>query len=141
VSDSYETPRSPRDEIDGVLYFPRLCHKVRLHAAGRLHPQYQANLGGGMDLWTCQFFGVDYAELAEQIRGGMTDQEALAWTRENARPRSATEFAWWQAYMRGRGFRDDIADRLVQRKVESGFADRHDILTFMDYIDADEGRM
>ncbi|MCW1923340.1 DUF5069 domain-containing protein [Luteolibacter arcticus] len=138
---SYEAPSSPRDEIDGVIYFPRLCHKVRLHATGKLHPQYHANLGGGMDLWTCQFFGVDYPALAEQIRAGKSDAEALAWARDNGTARSATEFAWWSAFMRTRGFRDDIAGKLVQRKAESGFQDRDDILTFMDYIDADEGRL
>ena len=138
---SYETPRSPRDEIDGVIYFPRLCHKVRLHAAGKLDPQYHANLGGGMDQWTCQFLGVDYPALADQIRAGKSDEEALAWAREHGAARSAPEFAWWSAFMRTRGFRDDIAGRLAQRKAESGLQDRDDVLTFMDYIDADEGRI
>jgi hypothetical protein len=141
MSESYETPRSPRDQIEGVLYFPRLCHKVRLHAAGRLHPQYHANLGSGMDLWTCQFFGVDYPALADRIRGGASDEEALAWARQNGAERSPEEFNWWTSYMRTRGFRDDLAERLVLRKAESGFSGRADILTFMDYIDADEGRM
>ena len=141
VSSTYEIPRSPHDEIDGVIYFPRLCHKVRLHAAGRLDPQYHANLGAGMDLWTCQFLGVDHAALAEQIRAGKPDAEVLAWARENGTLRSTPEFAWWAAFMRTRGFRDDLAERLAQRKAESGFRDRADILTFMDYIDADEGRL
>jgi hypothetical protein len=141
VSLNFQAPRSPYDETDGVIYFPRLCHKVRLHAAGLLDPQYHANLGSGMDLWTCQFLGVDYAVLAEQIRGGLSDAEALAWARENGTARSAPEFAWWSAFMRTRGFRDDLAERLAQRKAESGFQDRAEIQTFMDYIDADEGRL
>lgn len=141
VSPNSEVPRSPRDETDGVVYFPRLCHKVRLHAAGRLDPQYHANLGSGMDLWTCQFLGVDYPALADRIRAGESDNEALAWARENGTARGNAELAWWSAFMRTRGFRDDLAERLAQRKAESGFQDREDILTFMDYIDADEGRM
>jgi hypothetical protein len=136
-----QPPRSPRDEIDGVLYFPRLCDKVRLHATGQLAPQYHANLGSGMDLWTCHFLGVDYAELAEQIRSGLSDAEALQWARQHGVPRSDLELAWWSAFMRTRGFRDDLAEKLVQRKAESGFQDRADIQTFPDYIDADEGRM
>lgn len=140
VSASYETPRSPRDEIGGIVYFPRLCHKVRLHAAGRLAPDYHANLGSGMDLWTCQFLGVDYSALAGIIRAGKTDAEALAWAREHGTPRGETERIWWTAYMRTRGFRDDLAERLALRKAESGFQDFPGILTFMDYIDADEGR-
>jgi hypothetical protein len=141
VSEFHETPRSPRDEIEGLPYFPRLCHKVRLHAEGRLHPQYHANLGGGMDLWTCQFLGVAYAALAEQVRAGASDEEALAWARNHGPTRPDHEISWWKSFIRTRGFRDDLAERLVLRKTESGFQSRADILTFFDYIDADEGRM
>jgi gluconokinase len=124
-----------------LVYFPRLCDKVRLHAADRLPTDYHANLGAGMDLWTCQFLGVGYPELAARIRAGLDDAAALAWARENGTPRPAHELAWWSAYMRTRGFRDDLAERLAQRKAESGFTGRTEIVTFMDYIDADEGRM
>ena len=141
MSEPHPDPRSPRDEIDGIVYFPRLCDKVRLHAAGTLSPDYHANLGSGMDLWTCQFLGVDYAPLADFIRSGKSDAEALAWSREHGTPRTVAELAWWSAFMKTRGFRDDLAERLAQRKVESGFTGRADIVTFMDYIDADEGRM
>ena len=133
-------PCSPKLETDGVLYFPRLCDKIRLHAAGELHPDYHANLGSGMDLWTCQFLGVDYAALSEVVRNGASDAEALAWARSHGTTRPAYEAAWWRAYMTTRGFRDDLSIRLGERKVESGFADRFDIQTFMDYIDADERR-
>jgi hypothetical protein len=133
-------PRSPKDEIDGLVYFPRLCDKIRLHQRGELPEAYHANLGQGMDLWTCQFLGVGYADLAEQVRAGASDDMALAWAKRNGIKRSAEERAWWNAYMRTRGFRDDFAERLLSRKQESGFEDRADIVTFMDYIDADEGR-
>ncbi|TAE77427.1 MAG: DUF5069 domain-containing protein [Verrucomicrobia bacterium] len=138
---TFQPPRSPRDEIDGILYLPRLCDKVRLHAAGRLHPDYHANLGSGMDLWTCQFLGVEYHALSDFIISGKSDAEALAWCRQNGTPRSPQELAWWSAFMRTRGFRDDLTERLQQRKAESGLQDRHDLLTFMDYIDADESRL
>lgn len=136
-----KTPRSPKDEIDGLLYFPRLCEKVRLHAAGELDEAYHANLGAGMDLWTCEFLGVLYEELAEQVRAGATDEQALQWAKRHGKRRPQCEVEWWKAYMRGRGFRDDFADRLVERKKEAGLEGRDDILTFMDFIDADEGRM
>ncbi|WP_343225962.1 DUF5069 domain-containing protein [Luteolibacter marinus] len=141
MSSSTEHPRSPQDEIDGLIYFPRLCHKIRLHAAGKLDPGYHANLGAGMDLWTCQYLGIDYQELASRVRSGASDSEALAWARGNGTARPAHESAWWNAYMRTRGFRDDLAGRLAQRKAESGFQDRADVQTFMDYIEADEGRL
>ena len=95
VSDSF--PCSPYDEIDGVVYFPRMCDKIRLHAQGRLTADYHANLGRGMDLWTCQFFGIEYEELAKRVRQGATDAEALAWARESGIKRPEFEFAWWNA--------------------------------------------
>lgn len=133
-------PCSPYDEIDGLIYFPRMCDKIRLHQRGELPQDYHANLGSGMDLWTCQFLGIDYEGLAEQVRAGADDEMALVWARRHGVARPEHEFAWWSAYMRTRGFRDDLAERLDQRKKESGFEDRGDIQTFMDYIDADEGR-
>lgn len=137
---SSSLPRSPYDEIDGLLYFPRMCDKIRLKHRGELPEEYHANLGGGMDLWTCQFLGVDYKGLAEQVEAGASDEMALAWARRHGVKRPDHEFAWWDSYMRTRGFRDELAEKLIQRKKESGFEDRDGIRTFMDYIDADEGR-
>lgn len=137
----YTVPRSPRDEIEGLVYFRRLCDKVRLHVAGKLDPGYHPNLGKAMDQWSCEFFGVDYGALAEQIQGGASDEEALAWCREHGLARTEQEVDWWNSYMRNRGFRDDFSERLVFRKEEAGFQDRDEILSFFDFIDADEGRL
>ena len=60
-------PCSPTIELDGIPYFPRLCEKVRLHAAGELREDLHGNLGLGMDLWTCQFLGVAYEDLKAKI--------------------------------------------------------------------------
>lgn len=137
----FKVPCSPRLELDGIVYFPRLCDKVRLMAAGQLDPAYHDNLGTGMDLWTCQMLGVDYPQLADTIRAGASDAEALAWARTHGTQRPAHELAWWRSFMVARGFRDDMAPRLAQRKHEAGFDSRHDIQTFFDFIDADEGRL
>jgi len=133
-------PCSPKDEIDGVIYFPRLCAKIRLHAAGELPEDLHANLGLGMDQWTCEFLGVDYEALAKVVRDGASDAEALAWAREHGTTRPDCERDWWHAFMTTVGFRDRLEERLGERKAESGLAHRDDLLTMMDYIDADEGR-
>lgn len=137
---SHQTPISPREEIEGMLYFPRLCDKVRLHAEGKLENDYIENLGGGMDLWTCQFLGVNYTDLRDQILAGSTDEQALTWARENGSTRDENELAWWNQYMQSRGYRDDMADRLAFRKEEAGWQDKSAIVTFFDFIDFDEGR-
>lgn len=141
MSEGYEMPRSVRDELEGIIYFPRMCDKIRKYHAGTLHPEFHTNLGLGMDLWTCQFLGVDYHDLKAQVLAGATDENALMWARENGITRPDYEKAWFTAYMKTRGFRDDLSQRLAERKKEDPKTDRPDILTFMDYIEADEGRM
>jgi cytochrome P450 len=51
-----------------------------------------------------------------------------------------TKKPWFLAYMKNRGFRDDLSKRLAERKKEDPKTDRDDILSFMDYIEVDEGR-
>ncbi len=139
MSEGTTLPRSPRDEIDDLIYFPRLCEKARLMETGTLHPDFHGNLGLGMDLWICQFLGVDYQDLKAQILAGASDEDALAWAREHGIQRPDYEQAWFNAYMNTRGFRDDLSERLAIRKKEAPHTDRDDILTFMDYIEVDEG--
>jgi hypothetical protein len=134
-------PCSPNEELDGLVYFPRLCDKVRLFAAGELRDDFHENLGHGMDLWTCQFLGVSYDDLANVIRNGASNADALAWARTHGLTRPPHEAAWWRSFMTARGFRDDMAPRLALRKHEAGFDERDDIQTFFDFIDADEGRL
>jgi hypothetical protein len=117
-----------------------MLDKIRLMDAGKLHPDLHQNLGRGMDLWLCQFLGVDYEELKSKVLSGASDQEALAWAREHGLSRTDYELAWFTAYMKTRGFRDDLSERLAERKKEAPHTDREDVLTFMDYIEADEGR-
>ena len=135
-----KVPCSPTIELDGIPYFPRLCEKVRLFAAGELREDLHGNLGLGMDLWTCQFLGVAYEDLKAKILEGASDEEALAWARENGVNRPDHERDWWIAFMKTVGFRDRLATRLQERLAESGLGDRDDLLTMFDYIDADEGR-
>ena len=137
----FQTPCSPRDEIGGLVYFRRLCDKIRIHADGKLHPDYHANLGRAMDLWTCQLLRVEYNDFVKLIESGLDDEGIHNWCTTHGYNPSAEEITWWNAYMRNRGFRDDLAEKLVFRKEEAGVADRDDILTFFDFIDADEGRM
>lgn len=133
-------PQSPKIELDGLPYLPRMCEKIRLHARGELHSDLHANLGIAMDAWTCQFLGVDYSALKEEILAGKSDEEVLAWARETGVERPDHERDWWVAFMTGVGFRDRQSGRLGERIAESGLEGRDDILTMFDYIDADEGR-
>lgn len=94
-----------------------------------------------MDLWLCQFFGVEYNDIKQRVLDGASDQKIASWIRNTGTSRHDYEYDWWHAYMVNRGFRDELADHLAKRKQEAGWQDRSDILSFMDMIDADEGRI
>jgi gluconokinase len=138
-ADTY--PPSPKDELDGLPYFPRLCEKIRLYEKGTLHADLHNNLGRGMDLWTCQFLRVSYDDLKAKVLAGASDKEALQFAHLKGEARSEEELGWFRAFLLKLGFRDDFSETLQKRIAESGFEDRDDILTMCDYIDADEGRM
>ena len=139
MSETY--PCSPRVEIDGLPYFPRMVEKIRLFAAGDLHPELHENLGSGMDLWICQYLGVDYEDLKQEVLNGGSAEHALAFAKNMGIRRADYELAWFRSYLLNRGFRDDMSAKLTTRIKESGFQDKEGILTFCDYIDADEGRL
>ena len=117
-----------------------MVDKIRKFAAGELHEDYHKNLGKALDLWTCQLLKIEYSELVDFVQGGATDEEALAWSFEKGEKPEATVKEWWCSYARNRGFRDDLSEKLELRKAEAGMADRHDICSFFDFMDAEEGR-
>ena len=51
----------------GVMWFPRMLEKIRLHARGELTEDYHANLGEGMDKRCIGFLRVEYPALRERV--------------------------------------------------------------------------
>lgn len=133
--------RSPRDEVEGLVYFGRMVDKLRLELAGKLPKDYHENMGKGFDASCCEFLGVCYDKLRQRVREGGSDRELLDWCQSHGKKREPGDRAVWNAYLAKRGWRDDLADRLVFRKKEAGWEGRAEIQTFFDYIDADEGRV
>ncbi len=133
-------PRSPYDEIQGIVYFPRMLDKIRLFAAGDLQADYHENLGLGFDGRCCRFLGIDYSALRETALSEKSDAEVLEWTFAHGRRPSAEEIEIWSAFMRKRGWQDSGSSRLERRKKESGFENRPDIETMFALHDAEEGR-
>jgi hypothetical protein len=83
---------------------------------------------------------VSYEALAEAVRGGLSDDDALAWCFTNGRRPSDEEIEIWNEFMRKCGWRDPVSETLESRKKQNGFQDRDEIQTMFEYIDADEGR-
>ena len=133
--------RSPRDEVEGLVYFGRMVDKLRLELAGKLPKDYHENMGKGFDASCCESLGVSYDKLRQRVREGGSDRELLDWCQSHGKKREPGDRTVWNAYLAKRGWRDDLADRLVFRKKEAGWEGRAEIQTFFDYIDADEGRV
>ncbi|HEY5706512.1 MAG TPA: DUF5069 domain-containing protein [Terrimicrobiaceae bacterium] len=133
-------PRSPHEKVGGIVYFGRMLDKIRLKAAGGLHPDLHQNLGIGFDKRCVDLLRIPYEELAKRVEEGLDDTAALEWSFAKGRKPTDDEIVVWNEFMRKRGWNDEATETLSRRKRESGFWDRDDIQTMFDYIDADEGR-
>ncbi len=135
-------PRSPRETMDGWMHLPRYVDKIRLHLAGKLHPDYQENLGKGFDGLWLKTAGVTHEQMLDVVKASVTDGEVCDWVRQHVKE-SAAEKAAHRDAMLGYPTANDQAmqERLKLRKAQSGLAHRDDLRTFVDYIDADEKRI
>ena len=133
-------PRSVRDETAGMMYFPRLLDKIRLHDAGELRADLHANLGLGADSWCTGFLRVSYTDLRERTLEGGADEEILAWCFKKGRALDKTDLFIWNQCIQKLGWRDKATPHLEKCKAESGLAHRDDLVTMPDYFDVDEGR-
>ena len=134
---------SPYDQTGGIVYFPRMLSKIRLHAKGELPQEYVDFLGDQPLVfdWRCvTFLGVGYGKLAERTLQGGTDEEILEWAFENGRKPTDQEIEIWNDFMTKRGWKDAASDRLKFRCEEAGFGADSGIDTMFDFIEADEGR-
>lgn len=132
--------RSPRDKVGGMVYFGRMLDKIRLHAKGELTPDYVENLGEGFDGRMVTFLNVSYEGVKTTTLKGAEDHEVLAWCLQNGRMPTEQDIEIWNDFMTKRGWNDGATSRVTERKQEAGMADREDIVTMFDFIDADEGR-
>lgn len=135
-------PKSPKEITKGMMYFPRLLDKIRLHARGELSEDYHANLGkvGAGDGACVNFLRVRYAELRDRVLAGGSDDEILEWCFEKGRRLNAGDLTVWNGFFSKLGWRDFATPLLERQKEKYGIADRTDIETIPDLIDFDEKR-
>jgi hypothetical protein len=135
-------PRSPRETMCGWMHLPRFIDKIRLHAAGKLHPDYQGNFCKGFDGLWLETAGVDAAQFMEVVKGTITDGQVCDWVRQNVKKAEPVKVAH-QERMLNYPKKDDpeMQARLKMRKEQAGLTHRGDVQTFVDFIDADEKRI
>jgi Domain of unknown function (DUF5069) len=137
--------RSPQDPIGGLVYFGRMLDKIRLAAAGKLPPDWEAARGlkhkTSFDARCCRFLRIDYAALeAQTLKGGKSDEELLEWAFQHGRRPGEEDIDIWNAFMIKRGWRDAGTQRLNERLAEIG-QPPGTVQTVFEFIDLDEGRL
>ncbi len=140
---SEQYPCSPYDSIRGLVYFPRMLDKIRLHAAGNLPEVYHEHLGDGdgFDGRCLRLLGVKYADVKERVLAGEPDEAVLTWCLAHGRKPTEEEIETWSGFLMKRGWRDKHSDRVAFRVKDSKLEARDkDIATMFDFIDIDEGR-
>jgi len=126
----------------GWMHLPRLIDKIRLQQAGKLHPDYQPNFCKGFDGRWLEAAGVDAQKFIEVVRNSVTDGEVCDWVLKNVKQPDSVKAAHRER-MLNYPKKDDaeMQARLKARKEAAGMANRDDIQTFVDFIDADEKRL
>src|ERR1043166_5168326 len=134
-------PRSPRETMCGWMHLPRFIDKIRLHLAGKPHPDYQGNFCKGFDGAWLEAAGVDATQFIDIVRNSITDGEVCDWVLKNVKKPDDVKRAHCER-MLNYPKKDDaqMQDRLKMRKEHAGMTGREDIQTFIDFIDADEKR-
>jgi gluconokinase len=136
-------PKSPKETVGGMMYFPRMLDKIRRNARGELSADYHENFGKqqAADGMCCNFLRVDHASLIERVRAGGADDEILEWCYSTGRRLNSGDLTVWNAFIAKLGWNDFATPFLERAKQQHGIADRSDMLTIPDLIDFDEGRI
>jgi gluconokinase len=136
-------PKSPKEMTNGMLYFPRMLDKIRLHLKGELHSDYQENFGTRQtaDSAICNFLRIHHRDLIKRVEEGGTDEEILEWCFEKGRRPNEGDIFVWNGFISKLGWHDRATPRLEARKKEMGIEGRNDIQCIPDLIDFDEQRL
>jgi hypothetical protein len=134
-------PRSPYDAIRGLVYFPRMLDKIRIHAAGKLPEVYHEHLGDGFDGRCLRLLGVSYEDVKKLVLAGEADEAVLDWCLAHGRKPTEEDIETWSGFLMKRGWRDQHSERIVFRLKDAGLEARdREVVTMFDFIDVDEGR-
>jgi len=78
-------PRSTRETMCGWMHLPRYIDKIRLYLTGKLHPDYQENLGKGFDERWLKAAGVTHEQMVELVKNSITDGQVADWILRNVK--------------------------------------------------------
>ena len=136
-------PMSPKEMTGGLMYFPRMLDKIRLHGCGNLGADYHENFGRrrAADGMMCNFLRIEHAAVCKRVQEGGTDDEILEWCYANGRRLNDGDIMVWNGFISKLGWNDFATPFLEHFKQRENATHRTDIQTIPDLIDLDEGRL
>lgn len=135
-----KTPRSPYEKIGGLTYLGRCIDKIRLKQANQLRPDFYELMGKGYDARIMGYLELDYAQFAEFVLTGATDEQCWEYCVQHGRKMNDLTLLIWNDFASKRGWNDSASELLAKFKAESGLAARDDLMTLYEYWEVDEGR-
>jgi hypothetical protein len=130
-------PASPKEVVGGYVHLARMRDKARAKAAGSVGEySYPCPLDKGL----LEFMGITPEAFTEAAQK-KSDEELLAWVKQNAVHKSADEVKKWNALFLGR--KPDSPEKLAyfvetRNKINPK---RTDVETWTDLLDLEEGRL
>lgn len=137
--------RGAFEQLDGWIWLPRYLDKIRLHAAGRLPKEYQECFGIRTDgLWLAEV-GLSHEGFSATVCDLRDDGAVIGWLRRHVAksPEEKARFNHWLASRPHEAGPSDpeLIAWFQKRKADYGLSHRSDIHTFLNLVEADEGRM
>src|ERR1700682_1947733 len=130
-------PKSPKEVTGGMMWFPRMLDKIRMHARGELGEDYHSRLGKtrAADGMCLNFLRMNYSDLRDRILAGGSDEEILDWCYEKGRRLNESDLRVWNGFISKLGWNDFATPMLEKQKI--GITHRTDIVTIPELIDLD----
>src|ERR1051325_4047449 len=115
-------PKGPKEMTKGMMYFPRMLDKIRLHGRGELAEEYHSHLGGPKtaDGACTNLLRINYAVPRQRVLNGGTDEEILDWCYTNGRRLNEGDLVVWNAFVSKLGWNDFASSTLEEAKQELG---------------------
>jgi hypothetical protein len=132
--------RSPRSKLAGWVHLPRIVDKIRMAHSGLVTGVLAAEIDLKLDECWLNATKVDLDKLAEFVTQGKNDEEVEAWMQANSNF-TPEEIELFNASFLGLGRDTDSASAFARHKADAGLNHRKDVQTFVDMIDAYEGRL
>jgi len=127
-------PRSPKEELDGLVMLPRTIDKMRATLPGGNPGQYRIK---GFSSRLLDAIGVSEDDFRDAVASAQTDEDVAKWLREHADVSKYAEVS--------KTLRERTIDRIEDK---AGFAERYpiikqrpDLYYHFDILEADDAEM